>query len=370
VFTDDKLPFNSMFSRRARPVDGLSFWLGLAEDHMPPSTESNKQAAHSEASGGAVPTHTELQLPLTPPFKRARAVALAQILAHVLPLNDIEILELQLFRDYFDALIQHAKEFFKSVFDELHRCDKEALRRLIADEEIKVNWSEIYADERARIAGREKHDYNEFITTVGTWEERLRGLPKPYQTPHLFMVYHHAIQVRDKFEMLMNGIKEKLPSTNVLIAPLKLPYRILEKMALEEPGKRWTAACVMDLQRGAIDCPNTGDMTKALVFLDACTSEVRRGERQNKFKGLVANLPEIRIVRMKNRFDKPTKGGWADIFINFVFAEDPNRHVHELQVQHSDLVLVRKRWGEDTRYAHVRVLAEFLNSAAHATVET
>jgi hypothetical protein len=164
--------------------------------------------------------------------------------------------------------------------------------------------------------------------------QRTQGLPKPEQsTPRLFMAYYHAMQVRDKFCMLLQGIKEKLPHVSVLVAPLKLPYRALEKVALEDSDRRWTALCVMDLGRGAIDCPNTGDMTKVLRFLDTCTSEARSNPASNLYSGLVEKLPEIQIVRVKDRFEHPTKGGWADIFINFVFAYDLKRHVHELQIQ-------------------------------------
>jgi hypothetical protein len=42
-----------------------------------------------------------------------------------------------------------------------------------------------------------------------------------------------------------------------------------------------------------INCANTGNMTKALLFLDACTSAVRRGERRNKYSHHVNDLPEI-----------------------------------------------------------------------------
>jgi hypothetical protein len=44
--------------------------------------------------------------------------------------------------------------------------------------------------------------------------------------------------------------------------------------------RRWTA----DLQQSAINCTNSGDMTKALVFLGACIYEVRRFEQPNKYK--------------------------------------------------------------------------------------
>jgi hypothetical protein len=53
-------------------------------------------------------------------------------------------------------------------------------------------------------------------------------------TPHLLMACHHAMQARDKFGMLLHDIKEKLPDTNVCVAPLELSYRALEKMALED----------------------------------------------------------------------------------------------------------------------------------------
>jgi hypothetical protein len=62
-------------------------------------------------------------------------------------------------------------------------------------------------------------------------------------------------------------------------------------------------------------------------------------------------------VRMRNRFERPTKSGRADIFINFVYADDPNGHVHELQIQHGKLTEIRKGWGEDSHYAKLRSMA-------------
>jgi hypothetical protein len=288
-------------------------------------------------------------------------VALARALASILPLHDADVLELSLFHDYFDSLIEHAKEFFGSVLDDLQRCNVQVLMQQIRDEDEKINWSDIYARERSRIEGRESHDYAEFIRTVEAWKEWTRSLPKPEQkTPHLFMAYHHALLVRPKFESLLDGIKHKLQNAEVSVAPLKLPYRALEKLAMEDSEHKWTARCVMDLARGDINCADTGNMVMALQYLDACTDKVRKGKRPNIYKGLVADLPEIEIMRMKDRFSRPTRSGWADIFINFVFTEDLNKHVHELQIQHRSLVHIRKRLGEDSHYAGVRVLDELL----------
>jgi hypothetical protein len=288
-------------------------------------------------------------------------VALAQALASIFPLDDTDVLELTLFRDYFDSLIEHAKKFFRSVLDELDGCDAQELRRQIHNEETRINWNAIYAEERNRIESREVHDYAELIEEVRYWEDRTQ---KPEQsTPHLYMAYYHAMQVREKFMRLLQGIKNNLPAAEVSVAPLKLPYRALEKMALERSERRWTAYCVTDLARGAFNCADTRNMTLALRYLGACTPEIREDNRPNIYKGRVANLPEIKIMRMENRFSQPTRSGWADIFINFVFTGDRDNHVHELQIQHSGLVYVRKQLGEDSHYAGLRVLAELLQTA-------
>ena len=39
---------------------------------------------------------------------------------------------------------------------------------------------------------------------------------------------------------------------------------------------------------------------------------------------------KIRLVRIKNRFIKPTSGGWADLLINFHFADDEERYAFPL----------------------------------------
>jgi hypothetical protein len=136
-----------------------------------------------------------------------------------------------------------------------------------------------------------------------------------------------------------------------------------------EKSRRWTASCVLDLERAAFECPTLEAMHMAFAFLEACTIQVRSNERPNDYKGLILDLPEIKFVRVKNRFRSPTKGGWADILINFVFTADKNRHVHEIQIQHCRLLNIRRTWKEGTFYANLRVLADFLDTAPHASVE-
>jgi hypothetical protein len=175
---------------------------------------------------------------------------------------------------------------------------------------------------------------------------------------------------RGRFEELLRGIKEKLPEIEWQIADPNRPYRALEKMALEDSDRQWTARCVVDLSRGSIVCSNTKVMQDVFTFLDACTSKARSALR-NPYVGLMRHLPEVRFVRVKNRFERPARGGWADIFVNFVFVADQLGHVHELQIQHRSLVCIRTDDGEDSHYAGLRVLDELLQkSCGTAAQET
>jgi hypothetical protein len=157
--------------------------------------------------------------------------------------------------------------------------------------------------------------------------------------------------------MLLRGIGEKLPpDTEVLIAPPKLPYQVLEKMALERSDSRWTAWCVMDLGRGVIDtCHEESVVVSLCLHLRGPQKRARKhtyesagnpsGADEESLQPLVAGqtysltwrLPETRI---------------------------------KLQIQHRELVLVRKRLGEDARYANLRVLVEVLQAAAPASTGT
>lgn len=54
---------------------------------------------------------------------------------------------------------------------------------------------------------------------------------------------------------------------------------------------------------------------------------------------------DVTTVRVKNRFEKPTSGGWRDILINFVFNDDTEMHVCEIQIMHRHLLSVREDMG-------------------------
>merc|ERR1711865_198813 len=67
---------------------------------------------------------------------------------------------------------------------------------------------------------------------------------------------------------------------------------------------------------------------------------------------------QIAVTKVKDRFQNPTDGGWADLLVNFVFIDDPNLHICELQVCHKDLLAVRKHMGGHEQYSEFRAISE------------
>ena len=58
--------------------------------------------------------------------------------------------------------------------------------------------------------------------------------------------------------------------------------------------------------------------------------------------------PGICIVRIKDRLstlEKATTCGWADVLMNFYFADDPYHHIVEIQLFHDLLMQTRQGLG-------------------------
>jgi hypothetical protein len=110
---------------------------------------------------------------------RRRAVALARALASIFPLDDENVLELTLFYNYFDSLIEHAKTFFESVLDDLQRCNVQVLRQQIRDEKEKINWSEIYGRERRGIEVEKRMTILNSRKQWQLWRRERKPCPNP-----------------------------------------------------------------------------------------------------------------------------------------------------------------------------------------------
>ena len=104
--------------------------------------------------------------------------------------------------------------------------------------------------------------------------------------------------------------------------------------------------------RGAIECKDFTTMVNVLRLLCDLDDGL-------KTTGETGDLKEdIVITRSKGRFGHPTIGGWADIMVNFYFTDDPNQHICELQLVHTQLFTVRKKMGAHKSYGIFRAALE------------
>ncbi len=76
--------------------------------------------------------------------------------------------------------------------------------------------------------------------------------------------------------------------------------------------------------------------------------------------GVAGGITEtICLVRCKERFGRPTSGGWADIMMNLYFEDDAEwAHVCEIQLVHVELYSVRKNMGAHGSYTEFRAALE------------
>jgi hypothetical protein len=68
----------------------------------------------------------------------------------------------------------------------------------------------------------------------------------------------------------------------------------------------------------------------------------------------------IVVVRIKDRFNAPSGGGWRDVMINYYHKSDAAKHVCELQLVHAPLLTARKGLPGHAIYNVVRNATEVL----------
>ena len=73
---------------------------------------------------------------------------------------------------------------------------------------------------------------------------------------------------------------------------------------------------------------------------------------------LIAKSDEIEVVRVKDRFSNPSPGGWRDVMINY--RVKGHRHICEVQIVHSKMLIARKELGGHDEYAAERSARELL----------
>merc|ERR1712048_1408155 len=79
---------------------------------------------------------------------------------------------------------------------------------------------------------------------------------------------------------------------------------------------------------------------------------------------------QIRLIHIKDRFNTPTSGGWEDAMVNFCFVHgDDTQHVMELQLQHAQMLVVRKEGKAHNQYNSFRSAFELLESVGRAPLD-
>ena len=188
------------------------------------------------------------------------------------------------------------------------------------------------------------------------------------QSADFVTVCTHADKMRGRFDELVQELARRT-GADASQAPLKGPWRALEKMVLRPehtPSSELDASKLCDVLRGSLVCKDFNDILQVFEALSNLDHEYGNFERMvgvdEKYK--------VTLIRLKCRYTAPTSGGWADLLINFSFADDPNKHVMELQVQHESLTRVRKAGHAHEKYGLFRSAFEILETLKCAPVDT
>merc|ERR1711934_1056791 len=169
----------------------------------------------------------------------------------------------------------------------------------------------------------------------------------------------------------LGKLAQKCAGSVALQAPLKGIGRALEKLVLapgaaakfkEEGLASVDATPLVDILRGSLECPDFTEIVfilELLVMLDVDMGDAKKAKQQ----GWDLREFQIRIIHLKDRFTTPTSGGWADTMVNFTFAHgDESRHVMELQIQHAQMLVVRKEGKAHAQYNKFRSAFELLEA--------
>lgn len=150
---------------------------------------------------------------------------------------------------------------------------------------------------------------------------------------------------------------------------LKALFRMIEKGILkgpmidvwEERGRKrrdWEDALAAE----TVDCSKILDGV-GCIFL--CGSFVSMDALVKRIIETVAQMDGVHICRIKNRWEKPTVGGWRDLMLNLIVGG----LIVEVQVAHKELYFARKQWGHST-YGDVRCFQELLAFTGNAAAPT
>ena len=262
-----------------------------------------------------------------------------------------------------DALredLPRATKLLKDVFDQQRMRSLETYRKQLQRARRDPTYPEFKA-----VAGR-------LLDTCTKYNRKNHRVQTIKSFPRL---YAAAYNLRPRFNNFLAELSRRCARSTALEAPVKGIGRALEKLALcpgipdkikAEGATVLDASPLVDVLRGSLKCPDFTEITFVLELL--LQLDVEMGDpAKAKAAGIDLDKFQIYIINVKNRFTTPTSGGWADCMVNFRFAHgDETLHVMELQLQHEQMLVVRKEGKAHKQYNSFRSAFELLETVGHA----
>jgi len=100
-----------------------------------------------------------------------------------------------------------------------------------------------------------------------------------------------------------------------------------------------------------------------LIFVnDVCRAQAifDRIDKLHNSLAALTMLPNVVVVRVKDRFSHPASGGWSDIMVNLFHVNDPNQHVCEIQFCLGPMLRLRQDMDGHADFNRFRGSAEIL----------
>jgi len=177
-------------------------------------------------------------------------------------------------------------------------------------------------------------------------------------TSDLFELYSQAVDMKSYYDSVLKHIA-KQAGAEWHPSPLKKIFRILEKAGRvkqsNDDSVYFDCSRIFDIVRGTLICDSLGDMQGGVL----CA--VRTLIESKKFN----------VVRVKDRFNKPTHAGWRDVLINGRMVSPKHNFqslILEVQIHEKELRDERKTVGGHYMYERHRALFEACGVACGSEV--
>ena len=271
-----------------------------------------------------------------------------------------------------DAAVKKLIEVMKAKIEE--RADKADLKALLKECEATItagnrDFEKVYRAVWAVLQSGEEHLLPRCKKAVDALRERIKKPnDKPEQRkeakepvtlladaahtkPVFEVVAEHLATLGSgtRLEMQRVGDKDKHGHET---SGLKKLQRVVEKALLKPAGDATVGETdsVLDVVRAMI-------VVKDLGVVAAIVDGLKT----------LSDAELVDVLRLKNRFESPSAGGWRDLMINLVIVGDERRHVCEIQIVHEMMLTARKGLPGHAIYAIVRNANELVDSCGMLT---